>query len=579
MKRGLGVMSVIALFALLGCNEDLGSDAQKNIGIDMEQEGSAESFGNELEDAVTNIEINEGDLRIRVDQPVQLSVTVLPDEAKNKIVEWISDDPTIATIDSNGVLTPHNMGFTTINARATDGSNVSDTRGVEVYVENTPYNANSTTGTAEDLPAANIPALVAASNPGASNLSMASILAPLATTPAVQWANYVNSIPAGPSTYTVLIKTGTKSGAGTDSNIDLTLIGSKATSESVRLNTRIKGNAFENGDLDVVTLSKTDLKSSDLGIIRGITIKSDGAYAGSDWYIESVRVIENGREMSTFNINEWRNKGSLTKYNPVVSNISYKKPIYIIGHRANDLVDIDRAIMRGANAVECDIRYGSGQFYVSHDLVSPAFRDVTLAAWLNEAYWVSERYGDQFALIYFDLKDSEHLVNLIKFVQNHPISKKVNFIYSVAKLGNTGQFKAANDILKINEGLNVDMDDNEAGVANVYATNGISRGWYGNGIAANLLTPNSVTGSLYRANLYHRGSGVGKFSKTMSWTYEKKSSVQLFLDPNGLFKTDALIVNFGGSMTLNHMKSVLEGFHEFGNMRLATRRDNPFTAW
>lgn len=64
------------------------------------------------------------------------SATVLPNDASNKIVQWISSNTMVATIDSLGVLTAISVGSTTITARAVDGSNVSDT--LVVTIESRP---------------------------------------------------------------------------------------------------------------------------------------------------------------------------------------------------------------------------------------------------------------------------------------------------------------------------------------------------------------------------------------------------------------------------------------------------------
>jgi hypothetical protein len=94
------------------------------------------------------------------------------------------------------------------------------------------------------------------------------------------------------------IKTGTKSMAGTDANIFVTLVGENgSTTHEERLNGHISGNAFENGDLDKVVL---DLE--DVGTIKRLLVRSDNKYAGSAWYPEYIRV---GKVDSFFTINQW----------------------------------------------------------------------------------------------------------------------------------------------------------------------------------------------------------------------------------------------------------------------------------
>lgn len=55
----------------------------------------------------------------------QLSVTVLPNNATNKAVDWTVSDPTVAVISETGLLTPLKNGTITIKATAKDGSGIS----------------------------------------------------------------------------------------------------------------------------------------------------------------------------------------------------------------------------------------------------------------------------------------------------------------------------------------------------------------------------------------------------------------------------------------------------------------------
>ena len=61
-----------------------------------------------------------------------LSATVLPSNATNKALSWASDAPSVATVNSSGVVTPVAPGTATITATATDGSGKSGTCSVTV---------------------------------------------------------------------------------------------------------------------------------------------------------------------------------------------------------------------------------------------------------------------------------------------------------------------------------------------------------------------------------------------------------------------------------------------------------------
>ena len=54
--------------------------------------------------------------------PLQLSATVLPANATNKVVSWSVSDASVASISSDGLLTPVKNGVVTVKATATDSS-------------------------------------------------------------------------------------------------------------------------------------------------------------------------------------------------------------------------------------------------------------------------------------------------------------------------------------------------------------------------------------------------------------------------------------------------------------------------
>ena len=61
-----------------------------------------------------------------------LTATVTPSSAANKKLTWTSSNTNVATVNSNGVVTPKGNGTATITAKATDGSNISATCSVTV---------------------------------------------------------------------------------------------------------------------------------------------------------------------------------------------------------------------------------------------------------------------------------------------------------------------------------------------------------------------------------------------------------------------------------------------------------------
>jgi len=116
--------------------------------------------------------------------------------------------------------------------------------------------------------------------------------------------------------YTVEIYTGALSGAGTDSNIYLTIEGYPVRGRrvtraipKVRINGFISGNAFERNQIDKFVLKK---KTYFEGGISRIIITSDNKYAGSAWYLGWVRITDHGGKQTYFFANRWIKSGKLT---------------------------------------------------------------------------------------------------------------------------------------------------------------------------------------------------------------------------------------------------------------------------
>lgn len=77
-----------------------------------------------------------GPNRIAAGENASLQATITPVDASNKSVAWSSSDPSIATVDSKGVVLGTGKGSATITATAKDGSNVSATYNIQVIKQN-----------------------------------------------------------------------------------------------------------------------------------------------------------------------------------------------------------------------------------------------------------------------------------------------------------------------------------------------------------------------------------------------------------------------------------------------------------
>ncbi|MBQ6207923.1 MAG: InlB B-repeat-containing protein [Oscillospiraceae bacterium] len=71
--------------------------------------------------SVTDISLNKSALSLTVDATEKLTATVIPANATNKNVQWISSDTSVATADSGGTVTAKGTGTAIITAKTADG--------------------------------------------------------------------------------------------------------------------------------------------------------------------------------------------------------------------------------------------------------------------------------------------------------------------------------------------------------------------------------------------------------------------------------------------------------------------------
>lgn len=98
----------------------------------------------------------------------------------------------------------------------------------------------------------------------------------------------------GQAIFKIDVHTGKVSGAGTDANVYVTLYGELGEVDTNVLNPLIKGNAFEKGSVDTVTLNLTDV-----GTIQRIRVWHDDKYASSAWFLDKI-VITNLTQQQEF---------------------------------------------------------------------------------------------------------------------------------------------------------------------------------------------------------------------------------------------------------------------------------------
>ena len=81
---------------------------------------------------VESITLDKTEINLEATQTAELTATVLPELANNKVVTWKSSDKSAAIVDANGVVTAIAVGEAIITATTTDGTNLSATCKVTV---------------------------------------------------------------------------------------------------------------------------------------------------------------------------------------------------------------------------------------------------------------------------------------------------------------------------------------------------------------------------------------------------------------------------------------------------------------
>ncbi|XP_071795423.1 lipoxygenase homology domain-containing protein 1-like [Asterias amurensis] len=111
----------------------------------------------------------------------------------------------------------------------------------------------------------------------------------------------------GKTVYEVVTITGDVKGAGSDSNVYVTLFGMRGTSKKMPLKPRAGVNPFERGNSDIFTF-----KCNNVGPLRKIRIEHDNTGFGPGWFLDRVVVTDHNNPKKGkyyFPCGEWLAKG------------------------------------------------------------------------------------------------------------------------------------------------------------------------------------------------------------------------------------------------------------------------------
>ncbi len=98
----------------------------------------------------------------------------------------------------------------------------------------------------------------------------------------------------------VEVHTGDKRGAGTNSNVYLSLNTDTGDGSPIKLNNKISGNAFESGDVD-----KLNVRNGVFKKLHSINIRHDNKGAGAGWYLDQIRIKTPFEGVKTFDCKCW----------------------------------------------------------------------------------------------------------------------------------------------------------------------------------------------------------------------------------------------------------------------------------
>lgn len=125
MKKRLLFLPLLAGLALTGCgkNDDAGSNNNP---------GGEEEDTPTVVPAVTSVEIKDSKSSLSLNSTMQLSATVTVTGNASKQVTWSSNDTTVATVSTSGLVTPKKVGSVTITATSRFDSEKSDSVTIQV---------------------------------------------------------------------------------------------------------------------------------------------------------------------------------------------------------------------------------------------------------------------------------------------------------------------------------------------------------------------------------------------------------------------------------------------------------------
>jgi hypothetical protein len=225
-----------------------------------------------------------------------------------------------------------------------------------------------------------------------------------------------------------------------------------------------------------------------------------------------------------------------------------KRSFYIIGNNPNTIEEAEEFLQNGANALEPDVVYEDGQFYISHNQHFSYKNVPTLKGYLQElkALLLAEQYN--LALIVWDIKtinfDPNHFIDIVKEnFSGEPCDGVAMLITHADDHVFLNRFTSRYD----NIGIGVDESDLSPSELEGIFKNANQRNFsYADGITTILNKPGvykNITEALYCRNENEPAS----FGIIYTWVLSLESSLRKYLD----LYIDGIMVGTGSTKLLH----------------------------
>lgn len=215
------------------------------------------------------------------------------------------------------------------------------------------------------------------------------------------------------------------------------------------------------------------------------------------------------------------------------------RSFFLIGHRCNDVDTINKAFTQKVNGIECDLWADRNKkWWISHG----GWKKTDLLQWLTYIGEAEKKFGRQLSLIVFDIKTPEPIKGVRDLIQKM-LRPGFHVVYSTAKISKAHIFTDIVPLLKDNEVIAIDEEDDPKAVASFFKKIGGTQCWYGNGITL-LPFDNMFHDSMQEASLLK--NSTAPFSRVYTWSIHRKKSLYKYIVED---KVDAMIVGLDGFLT------------------------------